>query len=187
MEAFWFKPDDPRHHPPVINDFFLNKTTKLLTLLVINGFLAIFLNFIILTQSASLGSFKYYLLNQAVWTQLVEIDYLITSPVVFCPYLGGIVGGILRETTSAEMSIIWNIIGFSLTAHCMFSVCLTLSNRFIFLFRPDSKKYLQSKCTFAILVSIHLFFDGAFFIMGMMAKVDHNELVQEAKNDSGNT
>uniref|UniRef100_A0A7E4VD37 Uncharacterized protein n=1 Tax=Panagrellus redivivus TaxID=6233 RepID=A0A7E4VD37_PANRE len=85
FDLFWIK---ELHSPPEVASFFVNRTVELLMVLSINTVLATFVFYVILTQSASLGSFKYYLLNQLIWAQILEFGLLLTCPVFVGPCLG---------------------------------------------------------------------------------------------------
>uniref|UniRef100_A0A7E4USJ2 Serpentine receptor class gamma n=1 Tax=Panagrellus redivivus TaxID=6233 RepID=A0A7E4USJ2_PANRE len=75
--------------PPTISPFFFQRYIELLPFLTISSCLGIFTNYVIWKQSDSLGTFKYYLLNQAIWAQLLEIAIILGNPVFLTPYNAG--------------------------------------------------------------------------------------------------
>uniref|UniRef100_A0A7E4UV11 Serpentine Receptor, class H n=1 Tax=Panagrellus redivivus TaxID=6233 RepID=A0A7E4UV11_PANRE len=107
-------------------------------------------------HSKSLGTFKYYLLNQTIWAQLLETVITVYSPVFLCPYISGFQSGFLRTVASPQLTNILSIFGYCFFINTVLGVFLSLLNRLIFTFHPNLKRYLHNKYTFAGIIVLHL-------------------------------
>uniref|UniRef100_A0A7E4VM51 G protein-coupled receptor n=1 Tax=Panagrellus redivivus TaxID=6233 RepID=A0A7E4VM51_PANRE len=131
-------------------------------------------------------SFKYYILNQAIWAQCLELWMLLGCPVFLSPYVAGFTAGIFRDIATAESTYFFWLLGLCVFVHTMLGVCLSLFNRFVFVFRPNFKKYLHNKVTMTCIVLFHLFFDIFFYKCYNTTKMDHEMIAEHAYNDTGN-
>uniref|UniRef100_A0A7E4USR7 Sodium/hydrogen exchanger n=1 Tax=Panagrellus redivivus TaxID=6233 RepID=A0A7E4USR7_PANRE len=141
---------------PEIYPLFLNRYYELLILMILNLLLAAFVNYVILTRSKTLGSFKYYLLNQFFWAQLHEYQFMLTCPVYLSPYMSGFMGGFFRPYGTSEATTIFAILGICFRAGTCTGVFMSLANRFIFTFHENLKRYIHNKTTFIVVILMHV-------------------------------
>uniref|UniRef100_A0A7E4VDX0 Serpentine Receptor, class T n=1 Tax=Panagrellus redivivus TaxID=6233 RepID=A0A7E4VDX0_PANRE len=171
--------------PPVINTFFTDRTTTLFPFLVISVILGLFLDYVILTQSKSLGTFKYYLLNQAIWAQIYEILMITLNPVFLTPYFAGYMGGIFRKSAGYAATSAMNALCFSLFLNNVVGVILSLVNRYILTFHPDWRKYLENKYTISLIVTFHISIYALDVACYFMALSDSEVIRTVAINETG--
>uniref|UniRef100_A0A7E4UUL8 G-protein coupled receptors family 1 profile domain-containing protein n=1 Tax=Panagrellus redivivus TaxID=6233 RepID=A0A7E4UUL8_PANRE len=168
-----------------IHPFFINRTTNTLPILIINPILGVFVNYVILTQSKTLGSFKYYLLNQTLWAQLFEALYTVYNPVLVCPVIGAFQSGLLRNVASPQLTTIVSIFVYIFFINTAFGVSLSLFNRLIFTFHPNLKPYLHNKFTFAGIVIFHLLMYSVVCILLSYALNDAEGMRKISLTESG--
>uniref|UniRef100_A0A7E4UYV1 Serpentine Receptor, class J n=1 Tax=Panagrellus redivivus TaxID=6233 RepID=A0A7E4UYV1_PANRE len=159
---------DEKYPPPVISGFFTDRTSTLFPILGISIALGLFLDYVILTQSKSLGTFKYYLLNQTIWAQLFEVLMITLNPVFLTPYFAGYMGGIFRNTAGYAATSAMTALCFSLFLNNVFGVILSLMNRYILTFHSEWRKYLENKFTISVIGAFHVFLyvmDIVFYYM----------------------
>uniref|UniRef100_A0A7E4ZRR6 G_PROTEIN_RECEP_F1_2 domain-containing protein n=1 Tax=Panagrellus redivivus TaxID=6233 RepID=A0A7E4ZRR6_PANRE len=148
-------PNATTYPTPIMSNFINYRSFVFIPILIVSIVLSIFVNYVILTQSKTLGTYKYYIINQTVWSQLFEIGMILYNPVVLMPYIAGYSGGIFRSFGTYESSAIAITVGFCLYYCALFGAILSFINRYILAFRPESKKYLESKYTFAYIAWLH--------------------------------
>uniref|UniRef100_A0A7E4VIV4 Uncharacterized protein n=1 Tax=Panagrellus redivivus TaxID=6233 RepID=A0A7E4VIV4_PANRE len=183
-DYFWVK--EP-HPTPEIDDFFLNRTIGPLILVVLNSILACFAFFVIWTQSSSLGSFKWYMLNQLVIAQAMEFALWLISPVMMGSYMAFYAAGVYGYfATTKTLYLSW-FIGLAGAVHIFFGIYLSLFNRFVFLFKPHLKKWLHNKYTFALIVLCHAGFHAIYIWAAESSVMNHDDMVELARNESGQT
>uniref|UniRef100_A0A7E4V0L1 Serpentine receptor class gamma n=1 Tax=Panagrellus redivivus TaxID=6233 RepID=A0A7E4V0L1_PANRE len=161
------------HPAPVISDFLIYREHVLFPLLFVSIFLGIFLDYVIITQSKSLGTFKYYLLNQTIWAQIFEVLMVVLNSVFLNPYMAGYLGGILRHAANYALTSTFNAVCFSLLVNNISGVVLALLNRYIFTFHPEFRKYLENKYTITAIVTFHAFLyiaDVVFYFFALLTR-----------------
>uniref|UniRef100_A0A7E4WBP9 Serpentine Receptor, class T n=1 Tax=Panagrellus redivivus TaxID=6233 RepID=A0A7E4WBP9_PANRE len=150
---------------------------------VVSIVLGIFSIYVILTKSKVLGSFKYYLINQLIWSQLFEVAVVFLKPMSISPYLGSYFGGILRhlsyETTLVSVAI-WGI----LFINVQMSTVLSLVNRYVFVFRPEYRPYLENKRSIFLIAMSHILM-YIFVVWLLYATSETADIIrQKAHNDT---
>uniref|UniRef100_A0A7E4ZSE9 Serpentine Receptor, class J n=1 Tax=Panagrellus redivivus TaxID=6233 RepID=A0A7E4ZSE9_PANRE len=172
--------------PLVISDFFTDRTSTLFPILAISIILGLFLDYVILTQSKSLGTFKYYVLNQSIWAQLFEVLMILLNPVFLTPYFAGYMGGIFRNTAGYAATSAVSALCFSLFFNNILGTILSLVNRYILTFHPEWRKYLENKITISVIVAFHVFMYAMdvyfYFTAPENSDVGRNMAINETKN-----
>uniref|UniRef100_A0A7E4VM04 7TM_GPCR_Srx domain-containing protein n=1 Tax=Panagrellus redivivus TaxID=6233 RepID=A0A7E4VM04_PANRE len=169
--------------PPTISPFFFNRYIELFPFLGISLCLAALTDYIIWKKSDSLGTFKYYLLNQAISAQILEVLIIFVNPVLLTPYNAGLAAGIVDNFASYNTCVYGLAIGVCFFINVISSVFITLTNRFIFMFYPDSRRYLENKYTMSGIVIFHfVMYSFAFGIM-ISTMTSHNQTRFEAARD----
>uniref|UniRef100_A0A7E4VG34 G protein-coupled receptor n=1 Tax=Panagrellus redivivus TaxID=6233 RepID=A0A7E4VG34_PANRE len=133
-----------------------------------------------------LGSFKWYLLNQLVVAQSLDIGLLLFDPVFLGPYIAAYSSGVATYFVTTQLLYLAAFAGFTLFMQSFSSIYLSLFNRFVFLFRPHLKSRLHNKYTLICIVLFHAFFDGMFINAYFQTAVDHDAMVQMVHDDAGN-
>uniref|UniRef100_A0A7E5A1P3 Serpentine Receptor, class T n=1 Tax=Panagrellus redivivus TaxID=6233 RepID=A0A7E5A1P3_PANRE len=141
--------------PPYIHPYFANRV-ELVPLGCFSVLLGIFVDYVIITQSKMLGSFKYFVLNQTIWAQFLEIIMLIFNPVFLSPYIAGYMEGILHNVASYECSVVATTLSFIVYVNTAIGVTVSLVNRYIFTFFPQYRPLLENKITIICLVLFQL-------------------------------
>uniref|UniRef100_A0A7E4ZU10 G protein-coupled receptor n=1 Tax=Panagrellus redivivus TaxID=6233 RepID=A0A7E4ZU10_PANRE len=136
---------DKQYPSPVISSFFESRAPELLPLLCISVILGFFVDYVVITQSKQLGKFKYYVLNQTVWAQLLEAFMILLNPVFLSPYFAGYMGGIFRNVAGYTVTFVTCGICFILFINVIHAIQLSLLNRFILTFRPEWLSIIESK------------------------------------------
>uniref|UniRef100_A0A7E4UYN4 7TM_GPCR_Srx domain-containing protein n=1 Tax=Panagrellus redivivus TaxID=6233 RepID=A0A7E4UYN4_PANRE len=152
----------------------------------INTTLFVFVFYVMWTQSSSLGSFKWYLLNQLVVAQLLDIGLLLFDPIMMGPYVALYSNGVASPIITTKLVYFGTFAAFTGVLHYLSSIYLSLFNRFVFLFRPHLKSRLHNKYTFICIVLFHAFFDGMFINAFFQTAMDHEAMVQLVHKDAGN-
>uniref|UniRef100_A0A7E4UYY3 G protein-coupled receptor n=1 Tax=Panagrellus redivivus TaxID=6233 RepID=A0A7E4UYY3_PANRE len=178
---FWIK--EPLT-PPVVAAFFLHRTPETIIVLCFNLMLAVFGIHVILTKSSSLGSFKWYLINQFVVSQSLDIGILLHSPVFMGSYVAFFSTGVYTYIATDPLSYFVAFLGFTWFFHSLTSVFLSLFNRFVFIFRPHLQERLNKKKTLFYILMLHVFFDGMFAWACTASFMDHDTMVKRAHADS---
>ncbi|KAE9547050.1 hypothetical protein FO519_009738, partial [Halicephalobus sp. NKZ332] len=123
----------------------------------ITAFIAPFYLFIILTQSKSLGTYRFFLLNHSIWTICAELALSLTKPCFLMPGAGGFVLGPLGKIGNSTMSC------YFIFADCLFilftivGMTMSLTYRYTSIFPGRVKKIGTSRWmmfTFLVLQSI---------------------------------
>uniref|UniRef100_A0A7E4VGW1 Serpentine Receptor, class T n=1 Tax=Panagrellus redivivus TaxID=6233 RepID=A0A7E4VGW1_PANRE len=174
-----------KHHIflPVIEHFDVNHT-----IVVIFGTTSIILGiigfYVILTQSKSLGNFKYYLINQTIWAQLFELAVLLLYPAALAPFPAYYMKGLLRNYLSYKSTVVFYVIWCGMYVNVQLGTVLSLMNRYISVFIPTYRKFTESKYAIIFIALIHIF----FYVMLALAygKTAENELIirEKAHNKS---
>uniref|UniRef100_A0A7E4W7I8 7TM_GPCR_Srx domain-containing protein n=1 Tax=Panagrellus redivivus TaxID=6233 RepID=A0A7E4W7I8_PANRE len=176
-----------KDEPPIIAAyFFRNKTIELWVMFVVNLILGMFLNYVIFTQSSSLGSFKYYLFNQTFFAQILELTACVASPVFMGPFMGGYVGGLFRNVISTELTYLVAFVSLILFVHMLFGLFFSLFNRFVFIFQPKLKKLMHNKITLGCVAMLHFILDAYLIWLYDNAYMTHDETDFAIHYETGN-
>uniref|UniRef100_A0A7E4ZW38 Serpentine Receptor, class Z n=1 Tax=Panagrellus redivivus TaxID=6233 RepID=A0A7E4ZW38_PANRE len=170
---------------PQIADYFMHRTVETTIMLTINVILAMFITHVIWTQSSSLGSFKYYILNQFIASQALEFGLLIHNPVLLGPYIANYSAGIFAYIVTDQLLYLSAFLTYGLYFHALTSIFLSLFNRFVFLFRPHLKQWLHNVKTLSFIVFLHLFFDALFAFSAWGPVLDDETTEERAKKETG--
>uniref|UniRef100_A0A7E4W161 G protein-coupled receptor n=1 Tax=Panagrellus redivivus TaxID=6233 RepID=A0A7E4W161_PANRE len=167
----------------IVKSIFIDRYA-LLGLEIVNLIIGPFLIHVIVTKSKILGTFKWYLLNQTVFVQIFEFFIILLNPVLLNPYLSGFMSGILGPFIPYEGTLAICCICFCLLANMIVAVCLSVTNRFFFMFRPDFRKYLENKYTMCCLIGCHLSAYALVCVLFLVTATSPTILRQIAHNES---
>uniref|UniRef100_A0A7E4VA50 Serpentine receptor class gamma n=1 Tax=Panagrellus redivivus TaxID=6233 RepID=A0A7E4VA50_PANRE len=147
---------EPNPSLPVIEEFDINDKIVIIfssasIILGIIGF------YVILTQSKTLGNFKYYLINQTIWAQLFEIAVLLFYPVALAPFPAFYMKGLLQNYLSYKPTTYLYVIWCGLYVNVQLGTVLSLMNRYISVFIPNYRKFTENKYAVTFVALIHLF------------------------------
>uniref|UniRef100_A0A7E4WE37 7TM_GPCR_Srx domain-containing protein n=1 Tax=Panagrellus redivivus TaxID=6233 RepID=A0A7E4WE37_PANRE len=145
----------------------------------------VFVYYVIFTKSEPLGTFKYYLLNQAVWSHAFELIMVLGNPVVLSPYTAGFMGGIFQSIATYSTAVFLVAVGFIIFTNNIVATILSLLNRYIFMFYPGSRRYLENKCTFGTIIVFLSTIYGLIITSVARSKRDYS-VVRQYAIDEGN-
>uniref|UniRef100_A0A7E4ZQP0 Serpentine Receptor, class T n=1 Tax=Panagrellus redivivus TaxID=6233 RepID=A0A7E4ZQP0_PANRE len=172
----------------VIEPFFLEHSVYLSPFIIISIVIAVFLDYVIITKSKDLGTFKYYILNQAIWAQLYEIVLIIESPVIFNNCLGAVFTGfLLRSIGSYRFTQILTIGAISLLGNTFAAVILSMVNRFLFVFTPSKRVYMDNKYTLTLIIVFIIIFHILFASAILLSSTDAETCKQLAVHETGDS
>uniref|UniRef100_A0A7E4W5H8 G-protein coupled receptors family 1 profile domain-containing protein n=1 Tax=Panagrellus redivivus TaxID=6233 RepID=A0A7E4W5H8_PANRE len=171
-----------------IDPFFLNHGVYMAPFGIICVVIGVFLDYVIITQSKDLGTFKYYILNQAIWAQLYEFVIILMSPAIFNNCLGAVMTGFLmRSIGSYTLTQIVTVMAISLIGNTFVAVILCMVNRFLFVFTPSKRVYMDNKYTLSgvalFMVCYHSLVASAIYL----STTDDATARQLAINETGDS
>uniref|UniRef100_A0A7E4V0N4 G protein-coupled receptor n=1 Tax=Panagrellus redivivus TaxID=6233 RepID=A0A7E4V0N4_PANRE len=88
---------------------------------------------------------------------------------------------------STQVFYVIVFIGLAICVHSLWSIFLSLVNRFVFLFHPHWQKYLHNKYTIFYIIFCHTFFDLVYAAGCWRSLMNHDAMEQRARSDYGNT
>uniref|UniRef100_A0A7E5A0N0 Serpentine receptor class gamma n=1 Tax=Panagrellus redivivus TaxID=6233 RepID=A0A7E5A0N0_PANRE len=103
------------------------------------------------------------------------------------PYVAGFTSGIFRNIMDTKHYYFLSFAAAAMCAHSMTAICMSLFNRFVFLFRPHLKERLHNKLTLSLIVLTHLIAYGFYASTSFQIFMDHETMEQLVRNDTGNT
>uniref|UniRef100_A0A7E4V7E8 7TM GPCR serpentine receptor class x (Srx) domain-containing protein n=1 Tax=Panagrellus redivivus TaxID=6233 RepID=A0A7E4V7E8_PANRE len=147
---------EPNPSLPVIEDFEVNHKIAIIftTTSIILGIIGFY---VILTQSKSLGNFKYYLINQTIWAQLFELAVLLLYPGALAPFPAYYMKGLLRNYLSYKSTVVCYVIWCGLYVNVQLGTVLSLMNRYISVFIPTYRRLTENKYAVMFMALIHIF------------------------------
>uniref|UniRef100_A0A7E4V7H0 C-type lectin domain-containing protein n=1 Tax=Panagrellus redivivus TaxID=6233 RepID=A0A7E4V7H0_PANRE len=166
-----------------IHPLFANRV-QFIPLGIVSVFLGFFVDYVIVTQSRDLGSFKYYLLNQTIWAQMLEIFMIVFNPVFLSPYIAGYMNGLLQNIGSYECTVAATTLCFALYLNTEMGVTFSLANRYVFTFFPQHRKLLENKYTWMAIGFYYLCFYGLNVMMFVSLATDAETIRAYARNET---
>lgn len=128
--------------------------------------------YVILTQSKTLGTYKWFLLNHTIWSILFTFEISLTRPILLYPALAGYSESVfVRDSSSFISEIIW--VGFILiTAVFVTGGCImTLVYRYAVIFK-NKTGFLSSSKAIKLYVSIQVFITSTLLVGMVLAVSD---------------
>uniref|UniRef100_A0A7E4V6V2 Serpentine Receptor, class T n=1 Tax=Panagrellus redivivus TaxID=6233 RepID=A0A7E4V6V2_PANRE len=174
-----------QHPAPYIHPYFASRT-ELIPLGIFSIVFGGFVDYVIITQSKGLGTFKYYLMNQTIWAQLLEVLVILLNPVFLNPYIAGYMAGTFQHTGSYEFTVAASTICFMLYINTVISITISLANRYVFTFYQQRRKMLENKYTFFAVGCLYVSFYCIFLGLYVITATDAETIRNYARNETGN-
>uniref|UniRef100_A0A7E4V7C1 G_PROTEIN_RECEP_F1_2 domain-containing protein n=1 Tax=Panagrellus redivivus TaxID=6233 RepID=A0A7E4V7C1_PANRE len=168
---------------PYIHPYFASRV-ELIPLGIFSVLLGFFVDYVIVTRSSALGTYKYYLLNQTIWAQMLEIFMLVFNPVFLSPHIAGYMSGFLQNIGSYECTVAAATLCFLLYINTVAGITLSLINRYIFTFFPQHRKLLENKYTLMGLALFHIVFYILDILIFVSLATDSETIRIYAKNET---
>ena len=124
--------------------------------------------YILLTQSKTLGKYKWFLLNQSVWSLLFTIVAVIGKPIFLFHAPAFYLGGVLRET-SVEVSIIFFFLILSLSVMNIGGNSMSCAHRYTDILPGNIKTAFESPFMLVFFYYIHFIFIFLIIFFGTKA------------------
>lgn len=126
--------------------------------------------YIILTQSKSLGNFKWLLLNYSIWNTVFELLVGVTRPVILYPAVAIYFLDPFEIITSLKMIFIAvNLILFAGILNCG-GICMMLVFRYLTIFPGILSRLFTSKISLIFYIVLHIVVLFCLFYIGYLAK-----------------
>uniref|UniRef100_A0A7E4VD59 Serpentine Receptor, class J n=1 Tax=Panagrellus redivivus TaxID=6233 RepID=A0A7E4VD59_PANRE len=122
-----------------------------------------------------------------IWSHLFEVIMMISNPVVILPYGCGFVSGIIDNfLMTTEVALAHIAIGFFIAAAKFVSTILSATNRFLFTFKPNLRKYIDNKYFYTVLVFAFAVFLAIVVRYLYTSEATYSSIRERARQETGN-